>query len=313
MANRSNAACSGAIGRRDFLRVGYLGLAGLGLSDLLRGHARSVETVPTASAGTAFDPDKTGRACILVWLGGGPSHLETYDMKPEAPEEYRGPFRPTRTAVPGMEVCELLPRHAKIADRLTLIRSCSHNFAGHWDGAQHVLTGWPAVLTGGGTVTSVYPEIGCVVKRLRPSGPHGLPNYVGVPYRLGSVGPAYLGASYEPFIVGGDPNQADFRVPNLSVPTDELARLEDRNALRKALDGIRRDLDSSGVMEAMDSYDREALRLVTGREAQRAFDMSQIDPRERDRYGRTQAGQSLLLARRLVEAGVAFVSCEIAS
>lgn len=293
---------TGYMGKRDFLRAGFLGLAGLGLSDLLRLRARSESAGPERDA-----------ACILVWLGGGPSHLETYDMKPAAPEEYRSVFRPIHTRVPGLDVCELMPRHAGIAHRLALIRSYSHEFTGHQDGSQHVLTGWPAVLTGGGTTTSVHPEVGAVIKRMRSSGRPGLPAYVAVSHRLGSVGPAYLGQGYEPFVAAGDPNSPTFRVPNIAVSAGEVARLENRRGLLHKFDGMRRDLDASGTMHAMDRFDREAVELLTGDGARRAFDLSRVDPRVRDRYGRSNAGQKLLLARQLVEAGVSFVTAEIAS
>lgn len=301
--NRNKRICPVSIARRDFLRAGFLGLASLGLSDLLRFRAR-------AAAGGKSSPETS---CILVWLGGGPSHMDTYDLKPDAPVEYRGQYKPIHTRVPGLDVCELMPRHCQVADRFALIRSCSHNFAGHWDGAQHVLTGWPAVLTNGGTETSVYPEVGAVIKKVLPQRHAGLPTYVALSHRLGFVGPAYLGKSYEPFVAAGDPNSPTYKVPNLSLPTEILGKLEERQALRQIFDRTRRDLDSGGVMDAMDSFDREAVNLLTSAETQRAFDISRADPRERDCYGRSHAGQSLFMARRLVEAGVGFVTTEISN
>ncbi|MBI1917869.1 MAG: DUF1501 domain-containing protein [Planctomycetes bacterium] len=289
-----------SVGRRDVLRAGFLGLGGLCLGDLLRLRA-------------AGDKHGEQTACVLVWLGGGPSHLDTYDLKPDAPAEYRGPYRPIRTRVPGLDVCQLLPRHARIAHRFALVRSCTHGFAGHWDGAQHVLTGWPAVLTGGGTPTSVFPEIGAVVKKVRPQGRGGLPTYVTISHRIDFVGPAYLGKGYEPFVAVGDPSAPDYRVPNLGLPADACARLEERRSLRRAFDGFRRDIDRSGTMEALDDFDREAMQLLTSRETQRAFDISLGNPRERDRYGRCNAGQRLFLVRRLVEAGVGFVTVELSN
>ncbi|MDA0832492.1 MAG: DUF1501 domain-containing protein [Planctomycetota bacterium] len=291
-----------ATSRRDVLRAGLLGLSGLGLGDLLRMRANA------DSADNSTEPP----ACILVWLGGGPSHIDTYDLKPNAPSEYRGPYQPIQTAVPGLDVCELMPLHTKMAHRFSLLRSCHHGFSGHWDGAQHVLTGWPAVLTGGGTVTSVYPEVGTVFKKIRPTNAQGIPNYVAVSHRLGSVGPAYLGQACEPFIAPGNPASDDFKVPNLSISADTLSRFEDRRSLRNAFDQLRRDVDSSGMMHAMDSFDREAVQLLTNPNTERAFDLTQADPRRRDRYGRVTAGQSLFLALRLVEMGVEFVTVELA-
>ena len=289
--------------RRACLQAGCLGLAGLGLGDLLRLRANASRTASLASE----------TSCILVWLGGGPSHLETYDPKPAAPAEYRGEFGAIPTRTPGLNVCELLPRHAQLADRYSVIRSCTHGFSGHWDGSQHVLTGWPAVLTGGGTPTSVYPEVGAVFKRIRPQNPAGLPNYVAISHPLGAVGPAYLGQSYQPFLAAGNPNHPDFKIPNLSLAADGMRRLDDRRLLRQAFDHLRRDLDHGGLMHAMDRHDHEALRLLTSRATERAFDIGRADPRERERYGRTTAGQTLLLARRLVESGVGFVTAEVSN
>lgn len=290
------------IHRRSFLQAGFLGMAGLGLGELLRCRNR-------ARAGSA-SPER--RSCILLWLGGGPSHLDTYDLKPRAPIEIRGPYQPIATRVPGMHVCELLPRHAQTAHRYTLIRSCMHDFPCHFGGIQHVLTGYPAVLTGGGTRTSVYPEAGTVFKRVRGQSPDGPPSYVALDHRLEGVGPAYLGASYEPFIVPGNPNDPGYRVPNLSLPVEQMSLLQTRRALRGAFDCLRRDLDQSGVMRAMDSHDQEAMRLLASRDTERAFDLGQEELRVRERYGRTTSGQSFLLARRLVEAGVGFVTVEAA-
>lgn len=276
-------------------------MTGLGLGHWSRLHA---------AAGLQKTRPET--ACIFVYLHGGPSHLETYDMKPEAPEEFRGVFRPMPTIVPGMEVCELLPRHARVADRFTLIRSCSHDSTCHDDGAQQMLSGrrTPFVRQPGSTIPNKNPEAGAIVKRVRPEGPEGLPNYVAVPHRQEFAGPGYFGSKYEPFEVKGNPNDAQFQVPNLALPLDQVPRLENRRELLRVVDGFRRDLDAAGTMEAMDSYTEEAVRLLTGDAARRAFDMSRVDPRERDRYGRCLVGQSCLLARRLVEAGVGFVHVE---
>lgn len=206
-----------------------------------------------------------------------------------------------------------MPRHATMADRFTLIRSCSHGFAGHWDGSQHVLTGYPAVLINGGTETSVYPEVGAVVKKVRPQGPAGLPNYVAVSHRLGSVGPAYLGKSSEPFIASGNPNDPGYKVPNLGLESAALQRLQQRRPLRSSFDQIRREIDRTGALDAMNTFDREAVQLLTSDATQRAFDINRSDPRDRDRYGRCMAGQTLFLARRLVEAGVGFVTVELSN
>lgn len=283
--------------RRALLRAGFLGLGGLSLSDLLRSRA----------AATAAGKPVNDTACILVWLYGGPSHLETYDLKPEAPAEYCGIFRPIATRVSGMEICELLPRQARVADKFVIIRSCSHNCAQHGDGTQQVLNGRPGVAIASGDPPVLYPSVGSIFKRIRPVGQDGLPSYVAIPKLARFVGPAYLGPSYAPFEVRTAPTDPHFQVPSLSVPIAEAPRLQDRLRLLRSFDNVRRDIDARGTMAPMDSYNQEALRLLTGDAAQRAFDISREPDRVRDRYGRTLLGQGLCLARRLVEAGVGFV------
>ena len=290
----------GAIGRREFLRVGMAGLGGLGLADLLRLQDRA----PAAGR------PRRDTACILVWLDGGPSHLDTYDLKPEVPVEFRGPFQPIRTRVPGLDICELLPRHAGLADKFTLIRSCTHTAADHAMGAQYMLSGRTSRGPNGLEPNKRFPDLGTIIKWAGPSGRNGLPNYVGVPRRQESAGPGYLGTAYEPFEVRANPNKPDFEVPNLGLPSGRTVRLHDRMALLRRFDATRRDLDQRGLMKAMDSYDQEAVRLLTGGQARKAFDLSRVDPRERDRYGRSYVGQNLLLARRLVEAGITFVHAD---
>ena len=297
----TNKHCSGPMGRRDFLRIGALGLGGFGLADLLKARAHAQEL-----GGTDEDA-----ACILVWLNGGPSHLETYDLKPDAPAEYRGVYEPIRTRVPGMDVCELLPRHADIADKFTLIRSVTHNFSAHAGGVQQVLTGRPPRERE--KEIPDYPDIGSIFKKVRSPIRHGLPQYVTMPFRFESGGPAYLGRAYEPFIMSGNPNAERFQNPNLTLSTEMAAHMGERRNLLSAFDGVRRDLDATGAMGAMDHYQQEAWQLLTGDQARRAFDLSQEDRRLRDRYGRTRVGQSLCLARRLVEAGVGFVSVQAGS
>jgi hypothetical protein len=280
-----------------------LGLGGLGLGDFFRLRARAAGSTPVPNT-----------ACIFVSLFGGPSHLETYDPKPEAPVEYRGPFRAIATRVPGMHLCELLPRHARVADRFALIRSCSHELSDHFDAAQQVLTGRrpPRLRLSAGDPTNenTFPDVGSVCKRVRPTHPQGLPSYVAMPRRFRCGGPAYLGAACDPFVVGHV--HSGFRVPNLNLTGGvSLARLEDRRQLLRDFDHMRRDLDGRGQLQALDRFNQEATRLLTGDASRRAFDLDREDPRVRDCYGRHEMGQSLLLARRLVEAGVSFVTCEL--
>lgn len=302
MAAQDATFCTGPIGRRNFLRAGVLGMTELGLSVWSRLHSQAAEGARPSG----------GTSCIFVYLHGGPSHLETYDLKPEAPDEIRGPYRPIATNVPGMEICELLPHHARVADKFTLIRSCSHDCVCHDDGAQIMLSGrrTPFVRQPGFTIPNQFPDAGAIYKRVQPNGRDGLPSYVAVPHRQEFAGPGYFGSKYEPFQVQANPNSPTFQVPNITLPSDRIESLQSRLTLMRGFDRIRREADGRGNMDAMDSYHQEAVRLLTGDAARSAFDLSRVDPRERDRYGRCQFGQSLLLARRLVEAGVGFVHVE---
>lgn len=299
MVNTHHDTCPGPLSRRQLIQSGIAGLAGLTLADFLRLRADAAQNV------------RADTACIFVWLHGGASHLETYDLKPQAPSDYAGPFRPIASKIPGLELCEHLPRHAKVADKFTIIRSCSHDSSCHDDGAQQMLSGRRSqARQPGSTIPNVFPELGAIFKRVRPSAAGGLPNYVAVPHRQEFAGPGFFGQTYEPFQVQSNPNSAAFQVPNLSLHGGDIPRLENRMALLAGLDHVRREQDTKGVMEAMDGFHHEAVRLLTGNQARHAFDLSRVDPRERERYGRSQFGQSLLLARRLVESGIGFVHVE---
>ncbi|HAA62948.1 MAG TPA: DUF1501 domain-containing protein, partial [Planctomycetaceae bacterium] len=154
-----------------------------------------------------------------------PSHLDTYDLKPEVPSEFRGPFRPIPTRVPGLDICERLPRHAGLADKFTLIRSCTHTAADHAMGAQYMLSGRTSPGPNGLEPNKRFPDLGTIIKWTGPPGRHGLPNYVGVPRRHESAGPGYLGTAYEPFEVRANPNKPEFQVPNLGLPSSRIVRL----------------------------------------------------------------------------------------
>lgn len=289
--------------RREFLRAGLTGLGTLSLSNLLRLRA----------AATSIDPPNSSErtAVILVWLRGGCSHLDTYDPKPDAPSEYRGPFRPIATRTPGLQLTELLPRQARISDKFTVLRSLAHTGGGHPAGSLQLLSGDPDPRDKRGPV---LPDVMAVAHYLRSGSPRALPNYVGVNpiVRYDSftiAGPAFLGASHEPFAVTGDPSAPDFRVPNIGIkdPADR-ERLQSRLHLTRSFDELRRDLDRSDARIAMDQFQERAINLLTSPEAARAFDLGQEDPRLRDRYGRNAWGQQCLMARRLVEAGVDLVT-----
>lgn len=284
--------------RRGFLQAGSFTLGALTLGDLGR-----------LRAAAKAEPDT---AVILLWLPGGPPHMETYDLKPDAPSEYRGEFRPIPTVVPGLDVCEHLPLHAKLADNFTIVRSVAHEFADHGGGHKRFLTGrLPAEPTG---FINDAPMVGSIVAKAREGRDPGVPGYVACtdPGRGGvdvfSFGAAYLGPSYTPFTVVGNPGAPDFRVDGLAIDPQVAERLDDRTRLMHGFDRLRRDLDRSGSIDAMDEFDRRALGLLVSDKARKAFDLNHEDPRLRDRYGRHAWGQRCLLARRLVEAGCDFVT-----
>jgi uncharacterized protein (DUF1501 family) len=286
--------------RRAFLRAGLAGFGSLSLSGLLRLRAEAGRKEP-------HEPT----AVILVWLRGGASHLETFDPKPDAPSEYRGPYQAIATRTAGLRVSELLPRHARIADRFAILRSVVHTGGGHPAGSLQLLSGDPDAQD---KLKPVYPDFMSVAHYLRSAENRKLPGYVGVnPVvrydNFTIAGPGYLGESYAPFAVTGDPNAPDFRVPNVGLGDARRAeRLSERVGLQKKFDALRRDVDRSGVMEAMDRFEGQALDLLTSPEAARAFDLSREPDRVRERYGRNQWGQQCLMARRLVEAGVGVVT-----
>ena len=294
--------CQGPVSRRSFLEVGALSLLGLGMSDILR--AESI----AKSAGRKVRE----KSVIFVWLPGGMSQLESYDMKPDAPIEYRGIFNPIKTNVPGIEVCELFPRHARIADKYNIIRSISHEFADHGGGHKRFLTGrLPASPVG---FVNDAPAVSSIITRklARPSS--GMPTCVaGVDNgRQGidtfSLGAAYLGPAATPFMVAGDPSSADFKVQNIGLTPDMETRLDDRMHLLQGMDKLTREMDRSGLMDAMDQYSQQAMGMLTSAAVREAFDLSRESSAVRERYGMHAYGQRGLMARRLVEAGCRFVT-----
>jgi hypothetical protein len=248
---------------------------------------------------------------IVVWLRGGASHLETYDPKPNASSDYRGPFAPIATNNAGLQISELLPRHARIADKFTILRSMAHTGGGHPAGSLQLLSGDPDAQD---KPEPGYPDFMTVAHYLRRPAGRALPNYVGVNAitRYDSftiAGPAYLGPSYEPFKVSGDPSDPRFEVPNIGRgDARQTERFNERVGLRRRLDGLRRVVDRLGTIEAVDSFEAQALNLLTSPAAAQAFDLSREDPKLRARYGLNQWGQQCLLARRLVEAGVELIT-----
>ena len=293
---RGQRTCDG-ISRRSFLKVGSLAIGGLSLPGLLRQRARA------ASGGRA-----SRKSVILLWLAGGPSHIDTYDLKPGAPAEFRGEFKPIATNVPGIQVSEHLPQQARIMDKLAVVRSAHHTNAGHGMGSQWMLTGYQPTIE---VNDNIYPSTGSVVAKMRGPNVPGLPAYVNLPRVLSLGKAAYLGASYNPFAPDSDPNADSFQVRNLKLPGQvDAKRLGRRRELLGELDRIRRDIDTRGDLEGLDTFYREGLEMVTNTRAQRAFDVQREPARLRERYGRNDLGQCCLLARRLVEAGVTFVTVQ---
>ncbi|RUL87067.1 DUF1501 domain-containing protein [Tautonia sociabilis] len=295
--------CEGTLPRRAFLRAALTGLSGLGLADLLRLEAAARGDGPAPSG------PSPGPSIILVWLWGGPSHMETFDLKPEAPEEYRGEFRPIETNVPGVLISEHLPRLARIADKYALVRSLTHESPGHVNSTHTVLTGYTGELVESPPFQPKYPDFFQVAHALMPSRLPGMPQWVALP-RLRYTGGGHFGASHGPFAVAGDPSAPEFQVPALSLDENRRGQLATRGRLLERFDQMRRAIDRIESVAALDTFQRQALSLLTGTAARDAFDLSREDPRLRDRYGRDEIGQRCLLARRLVEAGVRLVTID---
>src|SRR5947209_12415165 len=217
--------------RRSFLKVGALGLGGLTLPGLLRARA-------------AQSPGSTRKSVILIWQAGGPSHIDMYDLKPNAPAEVRGEFKPISTNVPGIQIGEHLPHQAKIFDKLSVVRSAFHTNAGHGMGSQWMQTGYQATIE---VNDNIYPSTGSVVAKMKGPNDPGLPAYVNLPRQVSFGKAAYLGASFNPFSPDSDPNQPSFQVKNLKLPGRvDGSRLERRKQLLHDLDTIRRDIDTKG-------------------------------------------------------------------
>ena len=293
--------CPGPLSRRQFLKIGSLTLGALGFNGLLPLKA-------TANDGETRDDT----AVILIWLPGGPPHMETYDMKPDAPMEYRGDFSPIKTNVPGIEVCEHLPMHTKIANRFTLIRSVAHTFADHGGGHKKFLTGRDPKSPV--DFVNDYPMVGSMVAKAREGRQRGVPNYIcgadagrdGID--VYSFGSAYLGPATHPFMVSGDSSNVKFEVKNLATGQGGIEQIRERMRLLGGLDRVSTRVDQTGTMSAMDTHKTRALSLLTTDVARKAFDLSREPLHVRERYGIHPWGQRALMARRLVEAGASFVT-----
>jgi len=290
--------CPGPLNRRTVLRAS-LGFAGLGLPGAFgAAHAQSRATI---------DPP-TDTSIILFWMWGGPSQFETFDPKPDAPAEIRGPFKPIRTTVPGMDICELFPRHARIAEKLSVVRSLHHTMSSHNDGSIEVLTGkTPTTADPTSTAKSDHPDFGMIASRWRGLRPDGLPQYIGIPRTPFMTRPTYLGLSHQGF-AAGDPSAAGYAPPALALAGGvKPEQFSARQGLLADFDRLRRDIDRDGALEGTDQLRIAALRMLSTPAMANAFDIAKEDSKLRDRYGRHLWGQSCLLARRLTEAGAAVV------
>lgn len=299
--NASSAICPGPVSRRGFMRMGLAGFASLSLPGIMRLRAES----PVAAG-------KQKNAVIMVWQPGGCSHIDTYDPKPNAPVEYRGPFATIPTKVPGLQFTELLPMQAAIADKFTVLRSMRQNAGGHPAGSMQLLSGDPDTRDKPAPRLPDWMSVANYLRSQDSSRDCPLPIYAGVNPPTNYTGPAYLGDAYSPFAVTGDPNNPSFSVPNIGVSDSrELARLQRRATLRQKLDTLERAFDKAGELEALDEFESQAMSLLTNPKTKVAFDLSQEDDKTRDRYGRNTWGQQLLLARRLIEAGVEILTTSL--
>ena len=305
------------VDRRSFLKAGVLGCGGLTLATLLR-----IEAHADSSPSQLSRSQKP--SVIILWMRGGPSHIDMWDPKPDAPAEYRGEFGVSTTKVPGILLSDMLPQCGRIMDKWSIIRSLHHEDAGHSSGDQICFTGYPS---GPNPDENAMPSCGSIVsKQLSHLTPH-LPAYVMIPRMVPGTGAAHLGVAHKPFETGADPaSPGPFKVPNFSSPEGvTLERLGDRKSLLNNFDQLRRELDTSGQMVAMDQFNQHAWEIVTSPAARDAFDLDQEPASVRERYGFMPAfdpgaanrcgapawSQRVLLARRLVEAGVRLVTVDL--
>src|SRR5947209_7077362 len=298
-APRPATFCDGP-SRRDFLHAGSIAPLGLTLAALNRAKA--------AAPATGKDGDVN---CIMLFLVGGPSQIDTWDPKPSAPAEVRGPFQPIKTNVPGIQVSEIFPKLAKHADKFSLVRSVYHTAtAVHDTGHQMMQTG--RLFTGG----VEHPHVGCTLGYLK-GGRGELPAHVLLPRPIGRTGgnlphghtAGYLGKPHDPFILNADPNAPGLKVPDLLLPDYISAiRAERRQKLRDAVDGATEAFEQSSAAKQLDDNFKLAFKLMSSAKARDAFALEKESSKTKDRYGRTRFGQSCLMARRLIEAGVRFVT-----
>jgi hypothetical protein len=286
--------------RRDCLKLGLGALLAGGFVDAIRSRGTAADAAPAKKT-----------SCILVWLDGGPSHFETFDPKPHAPAEIRGEFQPIQTKIPGVFFSENMTRLAAISDKLTILRSVCHNQNNHGAGNHYMMTGAPTrIPVSCGAFVSFHPSMGSVASAERGA-PDGLPPYFSLPSMTRSGGPNFLGARHAPFVVSDDPNAKSFTVRDVTIPRElDDGRATNRREMRKRLDQFTRFHDRAAadpVLGADENY-QQAVSLMTSAAAQKAFEIHRESDEVRNAFGRTSLGQRALLARRLVEAGVPFVT-----
>src|SRR5213592_4927343 len=302
--NELTRNCAG-MPRRDFLQLGIGAVLGLGFSDILRLRANAASgQAASKSAGKQVN-------CILIWLDGGPSHYETFDPKPDAPSEIRGEFKSISTKVPGMHFSECVPKLADVADKLSIVRSLCHKDPNHGGGNHYMMTGMPTpVPVACGAFVTFHPSYGSMVSYDRGIR-DGLPAYVSMPQVSRSGGPNFLGGKHAPFVIDGYPNSDSFKVRDVVLPAEiSEGRAASRRDLRGTLDRMKRYADRLAEDPAVsfDQYYQQGVDLVLSPKAQAAFDIQREDQKVREAYGRNDFGQRLLLARRLVEVGVSWVT-----
>jgi hypothetical protein len=299
------------ISRRGFVKAGILGTSGLSLSQLLCSEARA-------------DRPTCRPSVIILWMRGGPSHIDMWDPKPDAPVEYRGEFGVIRSSVPGILLSDMLPRAARVMEKWSIVRSLHHHDAGHSSGDQICFTGYNS---GSNPDENVYPSCGAIVSRQLGHLMPQLPAYVMIPRMVPGTGSAYLGVAHKPFETQVDPaSPGPFRLPNFALPQGvTVERIGDRRHLLASFDALRRDVDGSGQMGAMDRFDHQAWDILTSSAARDAFDLDREPRSVRERYGFMPAfdpgaanrcgapnwAQRMVLARRLVEAGVRLVTVDL--
>lgn len=296
--------CDG-LTRRDGLKLGLGGLISGGLTGALSGKAAASEKSKSGRRSAQAD------ACILVWQDGGPSHYETFDPKPDAPVEIRGSYQPIATQTPGVQFAQPMKKLAAISDDLAIVRSIRHDQGNHGAGNHYMMTGAPPrIPVGCGAFVSFHPSIGSVVSK-EVGAPHGIPAYFSMPRMSRSGGPNFLGSKYAPFVVPDSPNSSKFRVRDVTIPSGLTdGRFSSRQEIRSRIDNMLR-FNQASVADptlAVDEFYQQSLQIISSKEAQAAFDIHRESDAIRDAYGRNTFGQQALLARRLVSAGVPFVT-----